>query len=264
MNELFSIDLFKDHLRTLALGRHLRYERSTDSTMRLAQEAAERGDPHGSLFLAEEQTDGRGRQGRSFFSPAGENLYFTILIRGSRASLRMIPLAVPLAVCSAIRSTGLNAAIKWPNDIWVGGRKVSGILIDVQEAGEEFLVMPGIGINVNTDFSDVDELREVATSIRSSLGRKVARELLLASVCNELEEWLAAPRDKVVDGYRDASLVIGRAVEVLPRSGTPFVGIARAVELDGALRVRRDDGETEVVRAADVSLRPADGVDPSP
>ncbi len=231
--------------------------------MRLAREAADRGEPHGTVFLAEEQTAGRGRQGRSFFSPPGENLYFTVILRGSPESLRLAAPAVPLAVCRAVRATGVDAAIKWPNDIWVDGLKVCGILIDAQGTGEELLVMPGIGINVNTDFSAVAELRGVATSIRSALGRGVDRELILAGVCNALEEWLAAPADRLVSEYRRASLVLGRRVDVVPRSGSPFSALAVAIEPDGALRVRRDHGATEVLRAADVSLRPASGVDPS-
>ena len=261
----FDHDAFTSALRTRAIGRRLSYYSTVDSTMRLAREGYDAGGSHGSLFLSEEQTAGRGRQGRSFFSPAGENLYFTILLVGSADELRSVALAVPLAVCNAVRNEGVDASIKWPNDIWVDGLKLSGILIDAQGTGDELVVMPGIGINVNTDFRARDDLRDIATSIRSSLGKEVSRERLLASVCNNLERLLSVAGIDIAAEYRESSLVLGRTVIVSPRSGPPFEGLAEEIRTDGELLIRKADGTTVPVQAADVSLRPSNvGVDPTP
>lgn len=259
---LFDARAYQAALATRAIGRFLEYRPVVDTTMRLARRAAEEGAPHGSVVLTDEQTAGRGRQGRTFLSPPGENLYFTFVLRGSPASLRHLPLAVPVAVCTAVRDEGVDALVKWPNDIWVRGRKLSGMLIDVEGEGESLTALPGIGINVTTEFRDFPELAPIATSIGAELGRAVGREALLARVCNQLELLLDCPRDVLLARYRTLSLVLGRQVEVTSRDGRAFVGVAEDIEEDGALRVRSGRG-TELVLAADVSLRPAGSLDPS-
>src|SRR5207244_793702 len=109
---------FQAALNTRTIGRFLLYRPSIDTTMRLARREADEGAPDGTLVLAEEQTAGRGRRGRGFFSPPGENLYFTLLLRRPAPVHGALPVAVPVAVCEAVRAEGLDARIKWPNDIW--------------------------------------------------------------------------------------------------------------------------------------------------
>jgi len=258
----FDARAYQAALATRAVGRFLEYRPVVDTTMRLARRAAEEGAPHGSLVLADEQTAGRGRQGRAFLSPPGANLYFTLVLRGSTASLRHLPLAVPVAVCVAVRDEGVDALVKWPNDIWVNGRKLSGMLIDAEGVGDSLTALPGIGINVTTEFSHIPDLASVATSIGAELGRVVGREPLLARVCNQLELLLEGPSEELRERYRALSLILGKEVEVTGRDGHAFLGVAEEIEEDGALRVRRG-GVVEVVHAADVSLRPAGSLDPS-
>jgi BirA family biotin operon repressor/biotin-[acetyl-CoA-carboxylase] ligase len=242
-------------LHTASLGRDFRYVRQTSSTMDLARTAAAEGAPHGTLILAEEQTAGRGRRGRGFFSPPGGSLYFTLILRPSREQYARLPLAVPLAVCRACAHEGVDARIKWPNDIWVGERKLCGMLIDGETGPAGLAAYAGIGINVNADPTADPALSEVATSLSRELGREVGREALLARICEELEAAIAAPEADLVDAYRAVSLVLGRRITV---EEADRAYEARAVEIapDGALVVEREGGERLTVFAADVSVRP--------
>ncbi|MEO6043208.1 MAG: biotin--[acetyl-CoA-carboxylase] ligase [Tepidiformaceae bacterium] len=230
-----------------------------DSTMVLARREADEGAPHGTFVLAEEQTAGRGRKGRSFHSPRGENLYLTLILRCALDEHRRLPLVVPLAVWRAVVGEGVDAAIKWPNDIWAGGRKLSGMLIDAELSSAGGVAMVGIGINVNGDPTTIPEIAEIATSVRAELGRPVSREALLAALCNELEAVLQLPPAALVEEYRSASIVIGRDVVVTPASGESYGALAESVAEDGSLVVVDAAGKREMLNAAEVTLRPASG-----
>lgn len=252
----FSPRDFQQVLATRELGRYLVYRESTASTMDVARREAAEGAPHGTLVFAEEQTAGRGRRGRSFFSPPRQNLYFTLVLRCPIELHRRLPILVPLAVCRAVSAVGVRAAIKWPNDIWARERKLSGMLIDAELTAAGAVALPGIGINVNGDPTRTPGLENIATSVCLELGHEVSREHLLASVCNELESLLAADPLDAGNEYKAASCVLGQRVRVQPITGGSFEGQAEAIDADGALWVRRDSGTRELVTAADVSLRP--------
>jgi BirA family transcriptional regulator, biotin operon repressor / biotin---[acetyl-CoA-carboxylase] ligase len=253
----FDVRRFQSLLDTKDIGRMIDYRAVTITTMDDARQLAADGCPHGALVLAEEQTAGRGRRGRSFHSPAGENLYFTMVLRVDGAVLRKAPVAVPLAVAEACRDAGTDARIKWPNDVWVDERKLCGMLIDSEIDGAGAVLFPGIGINVNGDPTRIPELAAIATSLRRELGHPVDRELLLARICNHLERFLAMPPAGLATRYRDLSLVLGRDVQVTESEGTAFP--ARAIDIgdDGSLLVELADGGQRSVTAADVSIRPA-------
>ncbi len=249
---------FLEARKTREVGKYVVYRESVDSTMDVARGRAAEGALHGTLVLAEEQTAGRGRKGRSFYSPAGENLYFTLVLRCSMDVHRRLPVIVPAAVCAAIRTVVPEAAIKWPNDIWVGERKVCGMLIDAELTAEGAVAFPGIGINVNGDPTLQPELRDIATSLARETGQSVNREVLLAAICNALEAALAAPAGEVAAAYRAMSCVLGREVTVQPLAGEAFSGTAREIAETGDLAVERADGAVEWLTAADVTLRPND------
>lgn len=251
----FDMAGYRRDLATRVIGRRLDHHTSVTSTMDLARDLAATDNAHGAAVLADEQTAGRGRRGRSFYSPAGDNLYFTVVLEVSLEDARALPLRVSLAVVEAIRRYCPDAAIKWPNDIWIGGRKCSGMLIDAQSAGPGVTALVGIGINVNGDPRDNPELRDIATSLALERGAPVEREVLLAGIMNRLEATLETPAIEVVRRYRDASNTIGRAVTVHPAAGTQYDGIAEDIDESGALHVRQTDGHLSVVDAADVSLR---------
>lgn len=247
---------FQAALTTRSLGRFLLYREETETTMTLARREADEGAPHGTLVLAEHQTAGRGRRGRSFYSPANDNLYFTLVLRCSPEQQRRLPIAVPLAVCRACRLFGVDARIKWPNDIWVGARKVSGMLIDAEQSAGGSVAFPGIGINVNGDPTTQPELAAIATSLARELGHDVPREPLLAAICNHLEVAIDTSEAELVSDYRELSLVLGMPVVITPVGGDSFEAIATEIARDGSLVVQRPDGATEAVKAAEVSLRP--------
>lgn len=251
----FDRDRFAASLHTADLGRHVRYVRETTSTMDLARAAAAEGAPHGAIVLAEMQTAGRGRRGRGFFSPPGGSLYFTLTLRPSREAYGSLPLAVPLAVCRACEAEGVDARIKWPNDIWVGERKLCGMLIDGGTGPDGLIAYAGIGINVNADPTADPALRETATSLSRELAREVAREPLLARICDELEAAFALPEAELAAAYRERSLVLGRRIVVEETEGA-YEARALDVAPDGALIVEREGGERLTVLAADVSVRP--------
>ncbi len=253
----FDTERFAAALHTAALGRDFRYVLETPSTMDLARSAAAEGAPHGALILTESQTAGRGRRGRGFFSPPGGSLYFTLVLRPSRDAYGRLPLAVPLAVCRACAHEGVDARIKWPNDIWVGERKLCGMLIDGETGPGGLTAYAGIGINVNADPTADPALRDSATSLSRELGREVGRESLLARICDQLEATIDASERDLVDAYRAVSLVLGRLVTVEEAEGAYE---ARALDIapDGALIVERDGGERLTVLAADVSVRPGE------
>lgn len=248
---------FQAALTTTAIGRFLLYRERTETTMILARREADEGAPHGTIVLAEEQTAGRGRKGRSFHSPAAENLYFTLLLRLPLESHRRLPLSLPLAVAKAVAADGVDARIKWPNDVWAGDRKLCGMLIDAEMTGREALAMAGIGINVNGDPTLIPELAGIATSVARELRHSVPRELLLARVCNELEQTIALAPGALAAAYRKMSLVLGRTVLVSPVAAEPFAAVASDIDETGALVVTLPDGERRVLNAAEVSLRPA-------
>ncbi len=247
---------FQESLATRVVGRFLVFREVVDSTMVLARREADEGAPHGTVVLAEEQTAGRGRKGRWFHSPRGENLYFTLVLRTPLAVHKRLPVAVPLAVWQAVTAFDVGAAIKWPNDIWAGGRKLSGMLIDAELSSAGGVAMVGIGINVNGDPTVIPELAEIATSVRRELGRPVSREQLLAAVCNALEALLALPAEVLVTEYRGASLVLGREVVVTPVFGQSYGATAESISEDGSLVVVDAQGLRQSLNAAEVTLRP--------
>lgn len=253
----FDTAAFREALTTARIGRALEYRPVVDSTMAVAADLARAGAAHGTLVLAEHQTAGRGRRGRSFHSPPEGNLYFTLVLRTAPEIHRRLPVALPVAVALACRMEGCDAGIKWPNDIWASGRKLCGMLIDAETPTGEgaALALAGIGINVNGNPAAIPELRDTATSLSREVGRHVNRERFLARICREIKSALAEEPGSLLATYRDLSLVLGRDIVLSFPGGETRQARAEAIEGDGALLVRYADGTVEAVTAADVSLR---------
>ena len=216
----FDVAAFQSLLETNAIGRYLVYRERTDTTMRLALEQGEDGAPQGTLILAERQTSGVGRvEGRKWHS-AGDNLYFTIVFWLSDEDAYKLPLISAIAIASACRREGVNAWIKWPNDIWVGSKKVSGLLINtaIGKARPDTFQQLGIGINVNEDFEnhESEEIRQRARSLRDFLKEHVSREQILAHVCNRLEKLLELPMKEILEEYMKYEKLARREVIVMP------------------------------------------------
>ena len=258
MTTPFDLTRFHDILRTRALGRTLIFEPSVGSTMDLARDAAQHGAAEGTLALADEQTAGRGRLGRSWVTPPATNLASTLILRPPAAILRQIAMIAPLAIVDAVAETAdIAADIKWPNDVQVGGKKLAGILIETDLSdGASPRVLVGAGINVNFDPREHDEIRDIATSIAVELGQQSDREALLASYLLHFERLYdaaqsgASPRDR----WRERLVTLGQRVTVTQPT-TITTGLADDVDAEGALLVRTEDGDLITVEAGDVTLR---------
>ena len=252
-------------LHTRWLAREYRWLANTDSTNRVASELAREGAAHGTTVVAEAQTAGRGRLGRSFFSPAHLNLYTSIVLRPAldtaRAPTAILAAAVAVAEAVAAEVGDPEAVeIKWPNDVLLGGRKTSGILMELgaEATRVRFLVL-GIGVNLNVARSAFPpEFRELATSLSEHAGRAVDRVGFAARLYDTLEAVLDRHAESGFEAVRPSFearfRMRGRRVRVLDVGGTALDGIALGVDGDGALLVDRGDGRRERVVAGDVTI----------
>lgn len=250
-------------LQTEALGRQLEAHDAIPSTNDEALRLARGGAPHGTLVLADRQTAGRGRRGRSWVSPAGVNLYLSIILRPPLPPQRAPELVPVVAVAAAetLRAHGVDAGIKWPNDLEIDGRKVAGILTELSANADRIhFVVVGIGINVNLHGDDLpEELRPIATSMALELGRQLSRPALAADFLGRLEGWLGlherAGFGPVRERYRELSTTLGQRVRLVEADGE-IEGVAEDIDESGAILLRRDDGVLEMARTGDVtSLR---------
>lgn len=241
---------------------------TVDSTNNLAKREAIRGAPHGSIYLSDEQTGGRGRPGRSFASPRGVGLYLSALLRPDCLPTQVghVTAMAAVAGCNAVeRVCGVRPAIKWTNDLILGERKLCGILTEMGAEWEsgtlEYLVV-GIGINCNhrgTDFPE--DTRQKAVSLWQYLGRRVDRCALAAALIQELCHMslgILTEKPAWIAQYARDCLTIGRQVRII-RSGSVRTAEATGIDENGALLVRYDNGETGVVFAGEVSVRGANG-----
>jgi BirA family biotin operon repressor/biotin-[acetyl-CoA-carboxylase] ligase len=239
---------------TLLKPKVLRFESLPSTNSELARMASE-GAAEGVAVLADEQTAGRGRLQRTWSSPKGAGLYFSILLRPRIPVDRwpLITFMAALAVGDALQeATGLRTDIKWPNDLLSGERKICGILSEAIETPAGRAVIVGIGINLTQ--SAFPE----ATSVAEATGVKPDREAILAALLSALTRWysLLNEREKIVAAWSSrSSYATGRLVQV-NNGDELWRGTTCGVEPDGALRLRTVSGEIKVLRAGDVqSLR---------
>jgi BirA family biotin operon repressor/biotin-[acetyl-CoA-carboxylase] ligase len=242
-------------LRTDSIGRRITYLATTTSTMDVAHDEAVAGAPHGAVVFAEEQTAGRGRFGRRWVSPAGKNLYLTLILRPDAGRLRTLSMVVPLAVCRAVEAaTPLRPVIKWPNDVLVNGRKLAGVLIEGESSGADLLyALAGVGLNVNDPIDD-PEIADIATSLSRELGEETPREPVLAALLNEMEAAYGGSPDDLFSGWRSRIATIGQSVRLTFRDEV-YEGTAEDVDDEGSLILRLADGTSRTFEAGEVTLR---------
>ena len=229
--------------------------KTVDSTNNYAKRLAMEGAPDKTVVVSETQTAGKGRLGRSFFSPEGTGLYMSVILRPEKSASEsiFITVAAAVAVCRAIETVSdISPRIKWVNDIFAGGRKVCGILTEASQSIEnqmiEYAVL-GIGVNVkNTDFPE--DLQGTA----GSLGiEKVSRSRLAAEILNELFVLYASEdRKSLMDEYKSRSLVLGKEVR-FTKNGKTFSGIAFDINMNGNLLVKTDEG-IETLFSGEISI----------
>ena len=261
-SELFGQHELESRMDTGWAGHPVVYYDTLGSTNLQAKLDAENGAAQGTLVVADMQTAGRGRRGRSWSSPPGTNIYYTLILKPKiepdKAS--MLTPVMGLAVAEGIRRTcGLDAMIKWPNDIVIGGKKVCGMLAEMS-VEQDFIhyVVIGVGINVGQqDFPE--EIAATATSLTRECGTKVPRGELIVMVMKAFEEYydifLKSGNLSGLTGTYNSLLVnYGRQVRVLDPKGE-FDGIARGINELGELLVERENGSVENVYAGEVSVR---------
>ena len=260
--DLLSKYELESRINTQWLGKKIVYKETVDSTNAEVRRRAEEGEDNGLLVVADGQTLGKGRRGRSWESPKGTNLYFSMLLKPDFApdKASMITLVAAYSVATVIRkTTGLDAKIKWPNDIVVGKKKVCGILTEMSmEIDYIHHVVVGIGINVNEENYSI-ELEQMATSLKKEMGNLVLRANLLCDILSQFEKdyltFLAAESLKpFVEEYNRMLVNKGALVKVLDPKGE-FSGIAGGISEDGRLNVFKENGQIEAVYAGEVSVR---------
>jgi BirA family biotin operon repressor/biotin-[acetyl-CoA-carboxylase] ligase len=245
----------------MELGLPHRHHRLIDSTNERAKELAIAGAPGGLVVTADEQTVGRGRRGNAWFAPRGSCLLYSGLVRPFAVDQApLLPLAVPLAVCEAAEAVApLRCQVKWPNDIWIDERKVSGVLVEARP--DEGWAVVGVGLNVAiTEDEFPPELRETAISLLPTEaegglppGGAPGVRRALSALNEALGRWLEATNDEVLSAYRARDALCGRRI-----SWEGGEGVAEEIDERGHLVVEKGDGERVALGAGEVHLAISD------
>jgi len=257
MHPPLNVERIQSAIADSSIGADLRYFPEVDSTNRVAREF--RGEwRHGTVILTDYQEAGRGRRGRIWTAPPRSSVLLSAVLRPP-AHVRPVDtvMVAGLSVADSVRrETGLSVALKWPNDVLVGGRKVCGILAEGERQEGSWIIL-GVGINGNFDPREHEGIPESATSLLQELGRAVDREALTVTLLKSLDLWyhsLTHNPDDVFSAWASRLHTVGRPVTVVDQSGA-WHGVATGVSRDGGLLVRDDTGEVRTVYAADVSIR---------
>ncbi len=229
-----------------------------DSTMNEAKRQAEDGAPEGTLVIADEQSEGRGRFARPWISPPGKDLMFSVVLKPDAAQMPYVNMAAALSICSTVAAVaGIDASIKWPNDVKIDGLKISGILVEsTVKAGAIDHAILGIGLNVNFDPTTTSELSLIATSMYRETRREFDRTIVLTSLLRGLDKHYADIRAGHSLTYEWASRLetLGRDIQVRWQDRVEE-GVATGVDDKGNLILTQPDGSTKTVIAGEVTLQ---------
>jgi BirA family biotin operon repressor/biotin-[acetyl-CoA-carboxylase] ligase len=264
--EPLTIDGVRRHLTTEAGDRHFYLFAEVSSTNDYLRDLAARGAREGTVVVAESQSRGRGRLGQRWFSPPGVNIYASVLFRPAIGTDEVLPFSfiASLALVEAIEALGRPAAIKWPNDVLVDGKKVAGTLVDcgVRGAAVDYVIL-GVGVNVNVGMAALRDAlgpaAQFSTSLSEALGHDIDRNALLAAWLDRLEAWRLRWKTEgaaaLQKAWADRDILTGRRVEVRGEGGT-FEGRVLGLAPSGSLVVldtlgRRHRITTEEVRLHD-------------
>ena len=248
-------------LKTRWMGKTLHHYEALDSTNSEAYQRALGGAQEGEIVIAESQRKGRGRLGRPWVSPPGVNLYLSVILRPDlpphQASL--VTLMAAVATAEALEQySGLRPAIKWPNDILLGNRKVAGLLNEINSESDRIhFIILGIGVNLNMDERQLPEdVRPVATSLKQEMGQGVSRKLFLQELLVALEKWYGLLMKDggvpVLEAWREWARISGREIKVTS-FGKILSGRAVDIDSDGTLLLEMENGELTRIVAGDVA-----------
>ncbi len=249
-------------LNTKQLGRNIDYYTSCTSTQIIAADKARQGASHGTVIISEEQTAGKGRLERSWDSTANKGIWMSVIIRPtiSPEFAAQFTLVSAVAITQAIQEvTNLTPQIKWPNDILINGKKVTGILTELQaEMDIVHSIIIGIGVNVNQELSAFDEsIQNIATSLKMENGEEVDRSLLVAKILYYLEKYGDLYVEKGFEPikilWESHNCTIGKRIRATMLRET-LEGVALGITKDGVLELRLDSGEIRGIYSADIHL----------
>ncbi len=253
-------------LKTENMGKVIHYHDEVDSTNTVLFRLAGNGASEGTAVIADSQTAGKGRLERKWISPPGVNLYISLLFRPSIPAREspLLTFLASIALVESIKKTGAeNPCIKWPNDVQLGGKKVAGVLTEMQPKGDsvEFIIV-GIGVNINMTRaeinSDMREAAKIATSIKENLGKDIDRAKFTADLLSEIESWYRTfdkrGKSSILREWTDRWGGTGRRVTVDTAESDVFKGTAEGIDGDGHLLVRKDDDSLIKVIAGDVTV----------
>lgn len=254
-DRLFEIEVAKD-LDTESIGKKIYYFDAVASTMDAAMQIGLKQAPEGTLVLAESQTKGRGRLGRSWFSPKYKGIYLSLILRPKLlpAQASILTLLAAVSICESIKQvTGITASIKWPNDILIGSKKLGGILTELNaEVDKVNFVIIGVGLNVN---NDKRSLISGSTSLKEQKKEQISRIILLQEILRKIEaNYLLLERKgpgPIIEKWREHNITLGRRVKVYCQK-EHIEGQAVDIDSDGGLLIRKDNGIAQKIMAGDV------------
>lgn len=243
-------------------GRRVLYFDEIDSTNTAAKKAAEDGTPHGTLVVADFQSGGKGRRGKSWSAPHGSGIWMSLVLRPELhpVTASMLTLVAAMAVADGLQKTaGMEAGIKWPNDIVSSGKKICGILTEMSTE-LEFInyVVTGIGINVNNE-SFPEDIQEVATSVYQETGNRVSRSSIIKAVMASYEQYYetfvqTCDMSALIEEYNRLLVNKDNEVRVIKKEGE-YTGISLGIDESGELLVKTEDGNIHTVISGEVSVR---------
>lgn len=262
MPDILSVADIKKRIKTNVIGKEILIFDEVKSTNDLTMEFAAKGSKEGLVVVAESQQHGKGRLGRQWVSPKGVNIYTSFLLRPEIPPVNapVLTMMASLAAAEAIaNTTGLETRIKWPNDILVNQKKISGILTEMNAEEEKInYVVIGIGINVNMKNEDFPEnIRIPATSVMDSLGRKFDRSKLLCSLIESMDSNYEYLRKKgvmsVMSKWRPLCITLNKMIKVTSAGGA-ITGVAEDVTKEGGLVIRIGEDSKKVIYSGDVTV----------
>jgi len=255
MNDLLREEEIKANLKTKAFGKTLQIFPELPSTMDTAKALGLTGAPEGMVVIADAQTHGRGRHSRTWFSPAGKNIYCSILFRSEFApeeTQRLLCLVLVAARQMISDDCGIEAKIKWPNDLVVNGKKIAGFLLQNEIEGSRLLFsILGVGININLEKKDLPpELVGLASSLKIETGQVFPRSKLIASLFNQIEDWYRILNEEGFKKIKDAWISnwqeLNKPIKI-HQPGRTYEGLGVDLDDCGYIIVKLEDGKRETI-----------------
>ena len=232
-------------LKTAIVGRNILYYRTLPSTMDFAKRLAKEGIGEGVVVLCDEQTEGRGRQGRKWFASPSSSILMSVVFRPTLEQLPQLNMLASLAIVLTLEKVaGTKSTIKWPNDVLIDGKKIAGILMENAFEGAALqAAIVGVGLNISLDVSAYPEISSIATSLSAKDGRDFNRDDILRTLLQEMDALYQAVRrnDDVYHQWLPHVETLGKTVRI--KSGKSVEeGLAQSIGPDGSLTLRRADG----------------------